>query len=194
MNTAADRGRRALILLDFQRDFLADDGRMPVARHHVAPVLAAARRAADQARLRGDLVIKVGNEFRRGDIVGNLLRRRAAVAGSAGTAWDDRIDVEDALYVPKSAGSAFINPALGAALDTEGVKHLTIAGLFANGCVRATAEAALRRGLTVEVLRDAVACSSDRSRDRALGRLANRGAHVTAVGRVTVDGRAPQER
>jgi nicotinamidase-related amidase len=194
MNTAADRGRRALILLDFQRDFLADDGRMPVARHHVAPVLAAARRAADQARLRGDLVIKVGNEFRRGDIVGNLLRRRAAVAGSAGTAWDDRIDVEDALYVPKSAGSAFTNPALGAALDTEGVKHLTIAGLFANGCVRATAEAALRRGLTVEVLRDAVACSSDRSRDRALGRLANRGAHVTAVGRVTVDGRAPQER
>jgi hypothetical protein len=129
MNTAADRGRRALILLDFQRDFLADDGRMPVARHHVAPVLAAARRAADQARLRGDLVIKVGNEFRRGDIVGNLLRRRAAIAGSAGTAWDDRTDVEDALYVPKSAGSAFTNPALGAALDTEGVQHLTIGAL-----------------------------------------------------------------
>jgi nicotinamidase-related amidase len=193
MTTAAEPVRRALILLDFQRDFLADDGRMPVARHHVAPVLAAARRAADQARLRGDLIVKVGNEFRRGDIVGNLLRRRAAVAGSAGIAWDDRIDLEGALYVPKSASSAFTNPALGAALDARGIQHLTIAGLFAKGCVRATAEAALRRGLTVEVLGDAVACSSDRSRDQALRRLADRGAHVTAVGQLTGDGRAPQE-
>ena len=40
--TAADSPapRRALFLIDFQRDFLADDGRMPVARDQVAPVLA----------------------------------------------------------------------------------------------------------------------------------------------------------
>ena len=183
MTEAAKPDRRALVLLDFQRDFLADDGRMPVARHHVAPVLAAARSAVDRARLRGDLIITVGNEFRRGDVVGNLLRRRAAVSGSAGTAWDDRIDVEEALYVPKSAGSGFSNPALGAALDARGITHLQIAGLFAKGCVRATARAALRRGLTVEVLGDAVACSSDRSRERALARLAERGVQVTAVGR-----------
>jgi|SRR4051794_4303353 nicotinamidase-related amidase len=194
MSTAAEPGRRALVLLDFQRDFLASDGRLPVARHHVAPVLAAARRAVDQARLRGDLIVKVGNEFRRGDVVGNLLRRRAAVAGSAGTAWDDRIEVEDALYVPKAAGSAFTGPALGAALDARGVRHLVIAGLFAKGCVRATAEDALHRGLTVEVLGDAVACSSDRSRDRALSLLAHSGAHVTATGHVTVDGHSPHER
>jgi nicotinamidase-related amidase len=190
MTTAAEPCRRALIVLDFQRDFLADDGRMPVARHHVGPVLAATRCAVDQARLRGDLIVTVGNEFDRRDIVGNLLRRRAAVAGSAGTAWDDRIDLEDALYVPKSAGSAFTNPALGAALDARGIQHLTVAGLFAKGCVRATAEAALRRGLTVEVLGDAVACSSDRSRERALRRLAARGAHVTVADHATP---APRE-
>jgi len=70
---------------------------MPAARHQVAPVVAAARRAADQARH---------------------------------------------------------------------IRSVTIAGLFAKGCVRATAEAAFRQGLAVEVLQDA-ACSSDRSRDRA---------------------------
>ena len=160
LTTAEGPGRRALILLDFQRDFLADDGRMPVARHHVAPVLAAARRAADQARLSRDLIVKVGNEFRRRDLLGNLVRCRAAVAGSAGTAWDDRIDLGGALYVPKSAASAFTNPALGAVLDAHSVRYVTIAGLFASGCVRARAEAALRRGLVVEVLGDAVACSS----------------------------------
>ena len=36
-----------LLLIDFQRDFLADDGRMPVARSQVAPVLAAALAAPD---------------------------------------------------------------------------------------------------------------------------------------------------
>jgi nicotinamidase-related amidase len=190
MTTAAKPDPRALILLDFQRDFLADDGRMPVARHHVAPVLAAARRAAEEARARGDLIVRVGNEFRRGDVVGNLLRRRAAVAGSVGTAWDDRIPADDASYVPKSAGSAFTNPALDAALAARGIRHLTIVGLFAKGCVSATAEAALRRGLTVEVLADAVACSSDRSRDRALRRLAARGARVIAAD----TGRSPGER
>jgi nicotinamidase-related amidase len=194
MTTAAKPDRRALVLLDFQRDFLADDGRMPVARHHVAPVLAATRCAVDEARLRGDLIVKVGNEFRRRDVIGNLLRRRAAVSGLAGTAWDERIDVDDALYVPKFAGSAFTNPALGAALDAQGVTHLLIAGLFAKGCVRATARAALRRGLTVEVLGDAVACSSDRSRDRALRQLGDRGAHVTATGHAALDGRSPRGR
>jgi nicotinamidase-related amidase len=193
MTTAAEPAPRALILLDFQRDFLADGGRMPVARHHVAPVIAAARCAADQARARGDLIVRVGNEFRQGDIVGNLLRRRAAVVGSVGTAWDDRVPAEDGIYLPKSAGSAFTNPALDAALAARGIRHLTIAGLFARGCVRATAEAALRRGLTVELLADAVACSSDRSRDRALRRLAARGAGVTATGHAAETGRSSAE-
>lgn len=129
---------RALILLDFQHDFLADDGRLPVARHQVGPVLEAARVAVDQARGRGDLIIKVGNEFKRADVLGNLFRRRAAVAGSPGTAWDSRIDVDEALYVPKSSGSAFTNPALESALQARGIRTVTIAGLFAKGCVKAT--------------------------------------------------------
>jgi nicotinamidase-related amidase len=194
MTAAEESGPRALLLLDFQRDFLADDGRMPVARGHVTPVLAAARRAADQAVLAGDLVVKVGNEFRRRDVIGNQVRRRAAVAGSAGTAWDERIDVDVAIYVPKAAASAFTNPALTAALEERGIRHVTIAGLFAKGCVRATAQAALRRGLTVEVLGDAVACSSDKSRERALTRLADRGVHVTTVGAGTGDRRGARGR
>jgi nicotinamidase-related amidase len=194
MTTAEQTGPRALLLLDFQRDFLADDGRMPVAREHVAPVLAAARRAADRALLGGDLVVTVGNEFRRSDVIGNLLRRRAAIAGSPGTAWDDRIDVDGALYVPKAAGSAFTNPALSAELEARGIRHVTIAGLYAKGCVRATAQAALRRGLTVEVLGDAVACSSDRSRQRALARLTDRGVRVSTTGAATTDGRTPHGR
>lgn len=171
-------GGRALILLDFQHDFLAAAGRLPVARHQVDPVLAAARLAVDQARQRGDLIIKVGNEFRRADVLGNLFRRRAAIAGSPGTIWDHRIDVDEALYVPKSAGSAFTNPELQSALRDRDIRTVTIAGLFAKGCVKATAEGALRRGYAVELLKDAIACSSDRSRARVLERLSGQGAKL----------------
>ena len=85
-------------------------------------------------------------------------RRSRAPQGPHGT------DPDGALYVRKSAGSAFTNPALGAALEAHRVR------------------CALRRGLVEEVLREAVAWSSDRSRDRALGRLTEGGARVTAAG------------
>lgn len=178
MNATRPNPSRALLLIDFQHDFLADDGRLPVARHQVEPVLDAARRAVDEARRHGDLVVTIGNEFRRGDVLGNMLRRRAAIAGTAGTAWDPRVRPEAALHLSKSAPSAFSNPALGRALDEHAVRTVAIAGLFAKGCVSATAGAALERGLAVEILADAVACSSDRSRARALRRLARRGAHI----------------
>jgi nicotinamidase-related amidase len=170
--------RRALLLIDFQRDFLADDGRMPVARDQVAPVLSATRAAIAQARADGDLIVKVGNEFRRGDLIGNLLRRQAAVAGSPGTAWDARAEAPDARYLTKWKGSAYCNPALAQLLAHEDVRHVTLCGLYARACVTATAKAALASGLRVTVLRDAVACRSDASREAALRRLSRRGIEI----------------
>lgn len=170
-------GRRALLLIDFQRDFLADDGRMPVARNQVVPVLAAARAAIDQARADGDLIIGIGNEFRSRDWLGNLLRRHAAVAGTAGTAWDERAAVPgtDWHYLAKWQGSAFCNPELGDLLGREDVRRVRLCGLYARACVTATARAALARGLGVTIVRDAVACRSDGSRETALRRLHRRG-------------------
>lgn len=178
--TAANppRTKRALLLIDFQRDFLADDGRMPVARNQVEPVLAATRAAVEQARTNGDLIVKIGNEFRRGDRIGNVLRRHAAVAGSTGTTWDSRADAHGAVYLAKWKGSAYCNPVLQELLAREGVGHATLCGLYARACVTATARAALASGLRVSVLRDAVACRSDASREAALRRLARRGVEL----------------
>ena len=63
-NNAAAPVRRALLLIDFQRDFLEPSGRLPIARNHVAPVPSAAARAIDEAKAAGDLVVAIGNEFR----------------------------------------------------------------------------------------------------------------------------------
>jgi nicotinamidase-related amidase len=179
----APPGRRALLLIDFQKDFLADDGRMPVARGQVTGVLVATRAAIEQAQGDGDLIVMIGNEFPPGDRIGNLLRHHAAMAGSAGTAWDERASVSaaDAVYLPKWRGSAFCNPELGELLAREGVGRVTLCGLYARACVTATAREALSRGLRVTVLRDAVACRSDGSRAAALRRLARRGVELRYV-------------
>ncbi len=55
--------RRALLLIDFQHDFLADDGRLPVDRSQVQPVVESARAAIERAHGVGDLIVRAGNEF-----------------------------------------------------------------------------------------------------------------------------------
>ncbi|HTU72812.1 MAG TPA: isochorismatase family cysteine hydrolase [Trebonia sp.] len=172
------RGRRALLLIDFQRDFLADDGRMPVARHQVTGVLVATGTVIARAQADGDLIVRVGNEFRPRDRIGNMWRHHAAMAGSAGSAWDDKVSAAGSVYLPKWKPSAFCNPALAELLSREGVGQVTICGLYARACVTATAREALRRDLRVTIMRDAVACQSDRSREAALRRLDRQGVQL----------------
>lgn len=174
--------RQALLLIDFQDDFLSDDGRMPVARDQVEPVLAATRAAITQAQARGDLVVQIGNEFRPRDLVGNLMRRGAAVSGRRGTRWDPRFAAPGAVYVAKWKSDAFCNPALEELLREQHIQDVILAGLYARACVAATARAALSRGFRAHVLGDAVACRSGTSREAALGRLHRRGVQVVRGG------------
>jgi nicotinamidase-related amidase len=168
--------RRALLLIDFQRDFLESSGKMPVARDQVLPVLSAAAQAIVEARSRNDLVVAIGNEFRPGDFLMNALRRYASVARSEGSRWTDKLPLDSAKYFPKWAGSAFVNRELDTWLRAQGIGTLVLTGVFARACVTATAKDALTKGYAVHILVDAVACKSDASRARALARLEARGA------------------
>jgi len=173
---------RALLLIDFQDDFLADDGRMPVARDQVEPVLAATRAAIARAQASGDLIVQIGNEFRPRDLLGNLGRRGAAISGRQGTRWDPRFAAPGAVYLAKWKSDAFCNPALEKLLREHRIQEIVVAGLYARACVTATTRAALARGFHVHVLGDAVACRSDASREAALGRLRGCGAQVIHEG------------
>lgn len=178
MNPTSNAGRRALLLIDFQRDFLDSAGRMPVARSQVSSVLDAADEAMAQARKAGDFVIAIGNEFRPQDWLMNLLRRHASIAGSEGARWTEKLPLDGIRYFPKWAGSAFVNPELDRWLRSHDVRTLTLTGVFARACVTATAKDALAKGYAVQVLAGAVACKSDASRSRALARLEAAGVTV----------------
>jgi len=153
---------------------------MPVAAKQVGPLIDAANRAVLKARAEGASVIAIGNEFRRGDWLANLFRRFAALAGSDGARWDERVPREGARYFAKWRGSAFCNADLDRFLRDENVGDVDLAGLYASACVSATARDALKRGYRVAVLSDAVADRSDAVRDRALRRLERSGVAIAA--------------
>ncbi len=170
----------ALLLIDFQADFLDDDGRMPVARAQVAPAVAAAAKAAALFKQRGRPVVAIGNEFRSDDRLANFFRCYASLAGSPGARWDARVPLDGAAYFPKWRSSAFCNPDLEPWLRARGVGTLVLGGLMARACVSVTAKAAMARGFRVMVLGPAIACATDRSRARALAQLERRGASAFA--------------
>jgi maleamate amidohydrolase len=79
-----DYRRSALLLIDFQHDFLDDNGRMPIARNQVNSVIAAANAGIERAVTEGWEIVAVGNEFRATDWLMNLIRRWSAIEGFTG--------------------------------------------------------------------------------------------------------------
>jgi len=73
---------------------------------------------------------------------------------------------------------AFCNPGLEKVLEEAHVGQIRLAGLYAKACVSATAGGALKRGFSVQVIGDATACSSDKSRQDALDKLRRKGIEI----------------
>ena len=57
---------------------------MEVEQGQVPSIIPAAQRAVVEVQDQNDLIVKIGNEFRRDDLIGSLFRHRAAIQGSSG--------------------------------------------------------------------------------------------------------------
>ncbi len=155
---------------------------MPVARHQVAPLLERVNAVIARAAEAGVPVICIGNEFEGYQWIANVFRRFAAMKGRPGAELDERLHRGEHPYYAKKRGDALTNPLLLQHLRELGIRRLIIAGLYAEGCVAATARGAVRRGFQAAVLRDAVAGGSDRSVQRALRGLEQAGIGIRDSG------------
>ncbi len=173
--------RTAVLAVDLQRDFLADDARLPVARTQIEPLVRASNALLDSARDRGVRVVYIGNEFSESDWIANLLRRHAAMRGSPGAELDPRVHRVSDVYFAKAARDAFTNPALDAYLRRAEIDRLIVFGVMADACVRATVLGARNRGYAVTVVREAVGTRGDEAREGVLAQLAEAGARVVSV-------------
>ncbi len=168
----------AVLMIDLQRDFLDQAiGRMPVDPRGAACVIDVANQVLGKRLLPEALPIIVQNEFARSDWLGNFFRHQAALAGSPGAALDVRIRTsESRATIKKCRSSAFSNMALEAMLQEHGVRNLYVLGVFAEGCVRATACDAVARGYRVFVVEDAVASNADMKKRFGLWAMRRAGA------------------
>lgn len=169
--------RTAVLLMDLQVDFLdSTAGRMPVGDAGAAQVLGAARAVLSGRACAGALVVAIANAFRRSQVIGNLFRRSAALAGTRGAEIDPRVGVSPEVPVfRKSAPSAFSNPELHRFLQSKGVTDIVLVGVFAEACVRATALHARSLDYKVTAPLDAIATSSPWKLARATRSMRSQG-------------------
>ena len=171
--------RTAVLVLDIQEDFVGPHARMPVAHHHIEPMLHTINVVIDKVHAVGIPIVYIKNEFKRSQWIANWFRHDAAREGSHGAILDKRLRVVNDLQMSKNVCDAFSNPRLAMILVKERVEHIIIMGLFAEACIATTAKGAKKRGYQVTVLQDAVASMNDRKREKALAKLAPRGIAVT---------------
>jgi nicotinamidase-related amidase len=163
-----DPAHSAVLLVDLQVDFLRAEGRLPVAPGFVSPLLECAEAVVIEAREAGVRVVHIANAFPRWS-VGNLFRKFAAIQDSPGAALDDRVSRgDDEPVFTKARSDAFSNPQLESWIHQHGIERLLVLGVYADGCVRRTAEGALHRGIAVIVPRAGVASRSTVAVDRGL--------------------------
>lgn len=169
----------ALLLIDFQKDFFVADGRMSLGSEQAEHLIVVANRLINLFHNNGSVVIFIGSEFKRTDFVGNLFRRFSALKGSDGAYLDPRINSKGCPYFPKSKSDAFSNPDLDAYLKKRRVSSIYVCGVYSEGCIRATAVGARKKGYQVSLIVDAVLSNRRFKHNWALSYLSKRG--VTLV-------------
>jgi len=173
--------KTALLLIDLQIDFLSDKGRMPVGTANADRVIMTANQMIQFCEERRWPVIVIYNQFKKTDILANFFRNRAALEGSEGGNMDPRIRVREGLFFSKSKSSAFTNPDLSGCLKEMGIEQVVICGVYAEGCVRATALDALRANLGTTLISDGVASNRKSKLKWALSHMQKRGIQVMTL-------------
>jgi nicotinamidase-related amidase len=148
----------ALVLLNYQRDYLRADGRMPVAQDQVGGLIKATNKMIAAMKQQPMPVIYTLNE--------------------SGSALDQRINYLGGVYFSNKEWDAFANPQFDQHLQLIGVGHLVLAGPYPERSILDTAREAKRRGYAVTVISDAVASSDAQRRDAASHALKDAGVEV----------------
>lgn len=170
---------RVLVVLDLQNDFTQAQGKVPACVAEVDRVFAPinALIAAWQAAGQPVLVVRPlwGSRLMR------WLTRGSVALGSWGADLDDRLLPGSATQLLKPGKSAFSSAEWVAYLDRTQATELVLCGLAAEHCVAATTKDALRRGLRVVLVGDAIAAYRSQGAQRALAALRSRGARLASA-------------
>jgi len=169
--------RKALVIIDLQRDITEKDGRMVMNLQQTDRIIGNINRILSKHG-KGDLpVVYITKEFEKNSIV-QLLTNNALLPGSPGAGIDPRIRIVGGNRFVKHVSDAFSNRGLDGFLVKNSVNHLYVAGVDAEYCVDRTVRAALNRNYKVTVISDAVGSGSDGKRDAKISEFERLGMEI----------------
>ncbi len=160
--TEHETHKKALLILDIQKDFTDSRARMPVDSSQAKRIIENINRLIDEAKRNGTVVIYVKNAFSRFDFIGNLFRNNAALKDSLGSDFDTRLNVVNQNIFKKSRPDAFTNRDLDMFLVNREIDEIFVTGVFADQCVLSTSKSAIRRGIKINLIQDAVGAKNDK--------------------------------
>ncbi|MCD4523547.1 cysteine hydrolase family protein [Nocardioides sp. cx-173] len=167
-------GREALVLIDLQRDYFADD-ELERCREDL---VAACNDLVRAARASGVPVIEVRTVHDPGGSTWTMSMREdgqgMALDGTSGAEPVEGLQTEGARLVTKTRDSAFFGTDLLDVLGEESVDHLVLCGVSTESCVAATAIEAFAHDLAVTFVSDATASVDRDLHDDTLAQLADR--------------------
>jgi nicotinamidase-related amidase len=178
----------ALIMIEFQNDFLSDKGAMAGAgiwsRAANSNVVANTKKVLDAARAKGRanvVIVHSPISFREGypELTGTppglLKGAEEANAFKKGT-WGAEIVEElapkgDEIVLDKRRLCGFCDTELEGLLSSLGVKNLLISGFITNWCVEITGRSAYDRGFHPVFLKDCTEALSDEEQEFAYSKI-----------------------
>lgn len=175
-------GTTALLLIEFQNDFVSEGGAQHQAVKAVMAetgMLAHARAAADGARRRGAVVLHAPITFAEGypemprepyGILAGILAAKAFRKGSWGAAFAGEMTpaAADIVVEGKRGLDCFASTNIDFILRQRGITDLAIAGFLTNCCVESTMRSAYERGYRVVTLTDCTATLSPEEQEAAV--------------------------
>ncbi len=160
----------ALLLIDLQNDYFADD---ELARCR-DDLVAACNDLVRSARAAGAPVVEVQtvHAHDRSTWALNMLDdgQGMALEGSEGVRRVEGLLEADEVVV-KTRDSAFFRTRLDELLDAKGVDRVVLTGVSTESCIAATATDAYARNLRVVLVRDATASVTEELHEQTLDRL-----------------------
>jgi nicotinamidase-related amidase len=174
----SERGRTALMMIDFQRDFCAEGGYSDrfAGLEWVKPILAPARRLLQAARRAGHLVVhtregyapdlsdcspaKLLRSRNAGSEIGTLgPMGRLLIRGEYGHDIIDALKPEPGeIVIDKASYGAFYGTNCESMLRARGIDTLVFAGVTADVCVHTSLREAYDRWFRCYYVKDAISC------------------------------------
>jgi len=157
---------RTLLVIDMLRDFIYEDGALPV--EGAAKLIPKINAEIKKFRGRGDSAIFIADSHAEDDKEFEIWPKHCVRGSKGGKVVEELDKANDNEIVEKTTYSAFYNTRLEEVLKEKRITEVVLTGVLTDICVMHTAADAAMRGYKVRVLKDCVASSSRETHEWAL--------------------------